>query len=79
MDKLVLEPALRSRLSASDRPVAFVDDAGVPFGRYVPEEMFHSAAYAWARASIADEELERRAAEPGGEALDQILGRLGKP
>jgi len=78
MDKIVLEPAVRSRLSASDRPVAFVDENGVPYGRYVPEELFRSAAYAWARASITDEELDRRAAEPGGSTLDEILRELEK-
>jgi hypothetical protein len=79
MEKVVLEPAIRSRLTASERPVAFVDENGVPYGRYVPEEMFQSAAYAWARASISDEELDRRASEPGGASLEQILRQLEKP
>ena len=79
MEKVILEQTIRARLVACTQVVELCDEPGATIGRFVPEELFRSSAYAWARASISDEELDRRAAEPGGSSLAEILQRLEKP
>jgi hypothetical protein len=51
------------------------DDGNNSVGR---NQRSRSEAYAWAQASISDEELDRRAAELGGKSLAQIFEQLEK-
>jgi hypothetical protein len=65
--------ALVRQLVAQHAPVEFRDEKGQRLGTFTPEK---EPICPW-EPGLTQEELDRRAAEPGGKSLADILKRLG--
>jgi hypothetical protein len=76
MQKLVLESPLLRQLGQLDRQLELCDGAGQTIGYFVPVVRHKADMYAWAKAQISQEELDRRKLEPDGPSTEEVLGRL---
>jgi hypothetical protein len=56
--------------------VVICDSSGATVGYFTPIEKYSPEMYAWARAQISDEELDRRAQEPDGGTTAEVLRRI---
>lgn len=72
MSELIADADLSSKLARVTEPVDIIDTSGRKLGRYVPEPLVP-----W-DPSITKEELDRRAAEPGGMPLAEFWRRIGQ-
>ena len=72
MHQVTLDPTLKARLNGCDELVEFFDEHGAKLGYFVPRETYRKLLVEWSRSHITDEELERRAQEPGGRTLAEI-------
>jgi hypothetical protein len=80
MNKVVVDPDLRSRWNALDQPLEICDEQGKTLGHYLPAEQFNRLMYAVAEAQrppLSDEEKNRRRTERGGRTLKEIWRSLG--
>ena len=75
MEKVILDDAVRAKLSAVDE-VELCDRSGRKVGHFLSEGLFRRLLFDWANAQITGEELERRRQQPGGRTLDEIWARL---
>jgi len=78
MNRVMLDEALRSKLGDLSQQSQICDQEGQVVGLYIPLPEYDPALYRWAEAQIGDEELERRAQEPGGRTTAEVLERLEK-
>ncbi len=76
MDKIVLDTAIAGQLAHASAHVPICDPSGHTLGYFVPAAEHDREVYDWAKAQISDEELDRRAKEPGGRTTEQILRDL---
>jgi hypothetical protein len=78
MQKVILDPSLRSQLNKFDREVELCDEAGSTVGYFLRAEWHRELLYAWAKAQFTDEELDLARHQNDGRSLAEILARLGK-
>ncbi len=79
MDKIVLDPATRSRFNGMDRYAEVCDETGKTLGYFLPPDLYHEVMYAWAKTLDSDEELAQARAEvraEGGYTTAEVLARL---
>jgi hypothetical protein len=76
MNKVIVDDALRCKLNGLDSDVEFCDEAGRTLGHYVPEDFYNKLMYAWLKAQISDDEVERLRKQTGGRPLAEIWKRL---
>jgi hypothetical protein len=77
MTQIQLDQSMQDKLGDMNAQVAFCDAKGQVVGRYIPEAEYTKMLYASFKNELSDEELERRAAEPGGYTLEEIWKELG--
>lgn len=77
MAPVVLDDALRSRLSGLNEPVPVCEPDGRTVGHFLPEELYLKWLYAQAAGAVSTAELDAAAAEKGGRTLSEIKSRLG--
>lgn len=79
MSQLVLDENQSAQVNGLQSAVQVFDLCGTLIGYLVSKEKYEKLVYAWAMSQVADEELERRAQEPGDETtFQEILERLPK-
>lgn len=76
MNRVLVEDGLRSMLDGLQTQTEFCDRNGKILGYYIPAGSPHQDLSAWVSSRISDEELERRAREPGGLSTEDVLRRL---
>ncbi len=76
MNKIVVEPSLRSKLHNLDSRLELCDQSGKTLGYFVPASEHERLLYAWAQAEFTDEEIERARAEAGGSSIAEVLADL---
>lgn len=76
MNRVLVEDGFRTILDGLRAQTEFCDRDGNVLGYYIPAENPHQDLSAWVRTRISDEELERRAREPGGLSTEDVLRRL---
>jgi hypothetical protein len=77
MSKVMLDRQLQEKLNGVAFPVELCDESGKTLGHLLPTELYYKLVYAWAKAQVSDEELERAAQEPGGVTLEEFWKTLG--
>ena len=75
MNRVMVDDGFRSRLDEFRTPTEFCDRDGKVLGYYTPAE-YPRELSAWISSQISDEELERRAREPGGLTTEEVLCKL---
>ena len=75
MTQLVADAQLPAKLEQVTGEVEIVNTSGRRLGRFIPAETPPEPLIPW-DPSITQEELDRRAQEPGGRSLAEILARL---
>ena len=78
MNKILVDPSLRSRLDNLDSRLEFCDESGKTLGYFVPASEQERLLYAWARAEFTDEEIERARGESGGLTIAEVLADLAE-
>lgn len=76
MDRILVDNALRTTLGKLRSQAEFCDESGTILGYYFPIEQGSQSLRDWVRSRISDEELERRAQEPGGFTTAEVMKRL---
>jgi len=76
MNKIVVEPSLRSKLNNLDSRLELCDESGKTLGYFLPVSEQQRLLYAWARLEFGDEEIERAREEPGRFSLAEVLADL---
>ena len=76
MNRVLVDDGLRSRLDEFRTQTEFCDQNGRVFGYYIPVGNQPQDLSDWISGLISDEELERRAREPGGSTTEEVLRRL---
>jgi hypothetical protein len=79
MEKVIIDPSLRSQLEEIQIQVELCDDAGHTLGYFVPARTDLRWAYTWARTAITEEELEQARRQPGARTTAEVLERLSEP
>ena len=77
MGKIVLDDALKAKLNGLNQTVQVEDASGLAVGQFVPQEEYLKLLYAWAKAEVTDEELDRASREPGGMTLAEFMKQQG--
>jgi hypothetical protein len=77
MNKLVLDPVLRSKLNLAGE-IELCDEDGRTIGFFLPAAWHRVLLYAWAKAKVSDQELDQARRQPGGRPLSEILAHLEK-
>lgn len=72
MTQIVLDAALRARLSDLDEQLEFCDEQGRVVGHYLPDQLYRSWLVAWSKQEVSDEEIQHALCEPRGETLDSL-------
>jgi hypothetical protein len=78
VNKVILDPELKSKLNGLDRQLEICDETGRTLGHFLPADVYRQLLLAWAEAQVTDEELERRRQEPRGRTLPEIWKSLGQ-
>jgi hypothetical protein len=78
MSKIVLDDDLKAKLNGLNKTMEVEDGSGRLVGQFVPQEEYLKLIYAWAKAEVSDEELNRVRKETGGRTLSEIWSRLGR-
>jgi hypothetical protein len=76
MDKIVLDSAVAGQLANAKVHVPICDPSGHTVGYFIPAAEHDREVYQWAKSQISEEELDRRATEPGGRTTEEILKDL---
>ncbi len=76
MNRIVVDPTLRSRLWNLDARLELCDEAGMVLGYFVPASERRRLLYDWARGQFSEDELARARAQSGGFSLAEILAEL---
>ncbi len=80
MSFIEVDHELAKKLKEADGRVALCDAEGRIVGFYQPlgPQSMSPELLKWAKEQISDEELERRAQEPGGISTQELLKRLNE-
>jgi hypothetical protein len=78
MNKVIVDAAMRERLSDLDEHLELCDEKGATLGHFLPDGVYKELVRHWAAANISEEELERRRREPRGRTLAEIWKSLGQ-
>jgi hypothetical protein len=80
MNFIEVDDALAQKLKGTEGRVALCDSQGHIVGYYEPvgPQPMSPELLQWAKEQISDEELDRRAREPGGITTEELLKRLDK-
>ena len=73
MNRLLIDDALKSELDKLNSRTEICDKSGHIVGYYTPAAEHERKLYEWAKAQFSEEELERRAQEPGGKTTVEVL------
>ena len=76
MVRLLLDDGLRIKLDEIRVPTELCDKEGRVLGVFTPNADSDRKWYEWAKGRYSDEELEKRAQEPGGFTTAEVLKRL---
>ncbi len=76
MNKVIVDPTLRSKLKNLDSRIEFCDESGRTLGYFVPAAEQERLLYAWARTEFTDDEIDRARNEPGGLSILEVLAEL---
>jgi hypothetical protein len=76
MTKLIVDEALRAKLHNLDQHLHVFDETGRELGHFLPAGEYRRLLYESVQPDISEEELDRRAKEPGGHTLKEIRARL---
>jgi len=76
MNKVMVDPLVRSRLQNLQSRLELCDESGETLGYFVPTSERDRLLYAWARDQFTDEEIESARNEPGGVTITEILADL---
>jgi hypothetical protein len=76
MNKVVLDPLLRSRLHDLEAYIELCDESGKVLGYFVPRTEADEALHAWARQEFKEEEIEQARSESGGFSIHEVLAGL---
>ncbi|MDZ4658844.1 MAG: hypothetical protein SH868_14810 [Bythopirellula sp.] len=77
MTEIQLDSVTEVKFSAVTSRVPVRGSNGQVLGHYVPEEEYIRMLYASFKCDLSEEELARRAAEPGVYTLEDIWKQLG--
>jgi hypothetical protein len=77
MSKVIVDDDLGAKLNGLEADVELCAPSGESLGFFVPRDEYVKRVYAWAKAEVSDEELQRISEEPGGRPLADIWKRLG--
>jgi hypothetical protein len=77
MSKITLDAALRTRLNGLNDSLELCDESGQTVGHFLPEPTYRQYFYAWLKAQVTDEEIEKLRRQQGGKTLAQIKSDLG--
>jgi hypothetical protein len=78
MNKVLLDPILKTKLNGLNEHLELCDDSGQTVGHFLPADLYKQMLFAWADAQIDEEELAKRRKEPRGRALKDIWQNLGQ-
>jgi hypothetical protein len=76
MNRVLVDDALRTMIGNLRLQAEFCDESGNILGYFVPAEQNSESLRDVVRSRISDEELERRAQEPGGFTTAEVMKRL---
>lgn len=76
MIKILVDDALRAKLSDFVTRIELCDESGNTVGFFVPACEEQRLLYAWARDEFTDEEVETARREPGGFSIAEVLAEL---
>ena len=76
MNRVILDKALRAKLTTLDDELELCDESGRTLGYFMPADLHHRLWYEWARTQFTDEELERASQESGGYTNAELRDRL---
>ena len=76
MNRVLVEPSLRTKLHNLDSRLELCDQSGNTLGFFVPVSEQQRLFYAWAQSEFTDEEIEHAQAEPGGFSIAEVLADL---
>ena len=81
MQKVVLDQESRSKLLGPGSQVELCDESGETFGYFVPVQAARADHYAWLKAQLSEEELDRRRQRrDAGRTTADVLRRVqGQP
>jgi hypothetical protein len=77
MSKIILDDVMRAKLGGLTEPAEVCAPDGRTIGHFVPSDEYIKLVYAWAKAEVSDEELDRVSRESGGSSLAESKKRLG--
>jgi len=80
MSAIKLDPELRAKLNGLDEHLEIQDDTGKVVGHFLPDEVYMTLLYAWAREQFSNDVEERRQAmsEPGGYTTEEAIAFVDK-
>ncbi len=78
MTKILVDEALRKKLTNVDELAELCDESGKTLGIFYPAEPQETKLPAGFKSPISDDELERRRKEQGGRTLAEIWAELDK-
>jgi hypothetical protein len=73
MNRIVIDDQLGAKLQASQYELELCDKSGRTLGFFLPPELHHELLYAWAKAQVSNEEIERALNEPGGMTTAELM------
>jgi hypothetical protein len=76
MNRVLVDHALQTTLGKLRSQAEFCDQSGKVLGYFIPAEQDRLSLRDWIRSRISDEELERRAQEPGRYTTADVLKKL---
>lgn len=76
MNRVVIDDALRTSLGDLRSQVEFCDQSGRVLGYFVPAKADSQAIREWIRSRVSDDEMERRAQEPGQFTTEEVIKKL---
>lgn len=76
MSPIIVDDEFRKKLHGLSDGAEFRDIAGTPIGFFVTPERYRDLVYAWLRAGVSDDEIERARQQEDGRSLQQILQDL---
>lgn len=77
MTEIQLDSVSEQQFYAATSRVPVRSTDGKVIGHYIPEDEYIKMLYATYKCDLSDEELARRAAEPGVYTLEEIWKQLG--
>ena len=76
MNRVLVDDAMRTTLGKLRWQAEFCDQSGKVLGYFIPAEQDRQSLREWGHSRISDDELEKRAQEPGAFTTAEVLKRL---